>query len=198
MSYKNKISAPLRGIAFLGALFSCSYALAHPGVHADGFGHGLAHPFAGLDHLAAMLAVGLWASQRGDRALWALPLSFVALLAMGAALGVAGVNLPWAEPAILASLLVLGLAVASAARLPLSASIALVGGFALFHGQAHGVEMPAMVSGVGYGLGFILASLLLHGLGVVLGRAGSVYLHPRVIQMTGAGVMAIGAYLSLT
>src|SRR5687767_14173528 len=131
------------------ALFAGT-ASAHPG-HADheigGIGWGLAHPFTGLDHLLAMVAVGLWAVQLGGRAIWMLPLSFVSAMAMGGAFGMGGLVLPQVEPVILGSALVLGALVAMATRLPITASVAIVAVSAFFHGQAHGAEMPAGANG---------------------------------------------------
>src|SRR5437870_3036622 len=120
-------------------------AHAHPGHGAEpgGIGWGLAHPFTGLDHLLAMIAVGLLAVQLGKRALWLLPVSFVSAMSAGAALGMNGVRLPFVEPLILASVLVLGAMVVLAARLPLGASTVAVAFAAVFHGQAHGSEIPA-------------------------------------------------------
>jgi urease accessory protein len=120
-------------------------ASAHPG-HAGhevgGIGWGLAHPFTGLDHLLAIVAVGLWAVQLGGRALWMLPLSFISAMALGGALGVSGLILPQLEPMILGSALVLGALVAVAARVPAVVSVAAVALGAFLHGQAHGAEMP--------------------------------------------------------
>lgn len=158
--------APLAVFAALPSL-----ALAHPGHDGHDFGWdfsaGLAHPLSGWDHLLAMVAVGLWAAQLGGRARWLVPASFVALMTAGAALGQAGWHIAGSEQAIAASVLVLGLLVAGAIRLPVSASMTLVGAFALFHGVAHGAEMPATTAGLSYGLGFVAMTALLHlaGLG---------------------------------
>ena len=143
-------------------------ALAHiaPGVHTHGFEAGFVHPFTGLDHLAAMLTVGVWSaqSQRGWR-MAAAPLSFAALLTLGALAGMAGVLLPAVEPMVAASVLVLGLVVALRWRLSAAGGAALVGAFALFHGLAHGSEL----SGLGALAGIVLATALLHGSGLLLG-----------------------------
>src|SRR3954453_681452 len=138
-------------IAFTGA------AAAHSG-HADagGFTHGFMHPLGGLDHVLAMVAVGLYAALLGGRALWLVPATFVGVMALGGALGVAGYPLPYTEIGIALSVAVLGLAVALRISLPTLAAMALAGGFALFHGQAHGAEMPQDMSGYQYGAGFML------------------------------------------
>lgn len=141
-------------------------ALAHPGHGAEtiGFLAGLAHPFTGLDHLLAMLAVGLW-SATTTRRIWRAPLSFAGMLLIGALLAVNGLALPAVEPMIAASVLVLGLLIMARVQLPESVSVLLVGSFALFHGAAHGVEL-----GVNIALaGMMIATALLHGAGIGAG-----------------------------
>jgi urease accessory protein len=139
------------------------------GASGAGFGAGLEHPFVGLDHILAMVAVGIWAAQAGRPALWVLPVVFPSAMAVGGLLGVAGVPVPGIEAGIAASVLGLGLLIAFQAKPPLVLSIALVTLFALFHGHAHGMELPAAASPVLYGVGFVLATALLHviGLGIV-------------------------------
>nr|WP_294527054.1 HupE/UreJ family protein [uncultured Rhodopila sp.] len=173
-------------------------AFAHPGTaphdHA-GFLAGVLHPLTGADHLAAMVAVGLWAAALGGRAIWAVPASFVGLLAIGAVSGVSGIALPAVEPMIAVSVIALGLAVAFRLRVAAPAAAALVGVFAVFHGHAHGAEMPALASPLLYGLGFVLATAALHGAGIALGlglgRTGAAWL-PRI---AGHGIAAFGALL---
>ncbi|MFM9860668.1 HupE/UreJ family protein [Pseudoxanthobacter sp. M-2] len=145
-------------------------ALAHTGVgDAHGFVHGFMHPVGGLDHVLAMVAVGIFAWQLGGRALWAVPVTFVAVMAAGGLLGVAGIALPFVELAIALSVVVLGAAVAIGLRAPLGVAMGLAGFFALFHGYAHGAEMPVDASGLAYGAGFMLATALLHLAGLVAG-----------------------------
>ncbi len=151
---------------------------------------GFVHPFTGLDHLLAMLAVGLWAAQLGGRWTWAVPLAFVASMALGGALGFAGVNLPFVEPMIAASVLVLGLLVALQVRLRYS-GLVLVGAFAIFHGIAHAAEMPAETPRLVYAAGFVLATALLHAAGVGLG------LLPRA-RWAGVPVALAGLWLLAT
>lgn len=141
------------------------------GVHDTGFAAGLAHPFLGADHVLAMLAVGVWAARQGGRARWGVPLAFVAMALAGAVLGIAGVSLPQTEAGIAASVLVLGLLIAASVRPKPVWGMALAGLFALFHGHAHGVEMPAAVSSGLYLLGFLSATALLHGCGLAAGAA---------------------------
>ena len=127
---------------------------------------GLTHPFVGLDHLLAMIAVGIWAGQLGGRAVWLIPLTFVSVMAAAATLASFGLLLPFMEPAIACSVLVLGLLIAGSVRLPTSVSALLVSLFAVFHGYAHGLELPQAASPILYGAGFVLATALLHGLGI--------------------------------
>ena len=171
-----------------GALPTLAYA--HPG-HADGLAQGLAHPFSGLDHLCAMLAVGLWAAQLGGRAAWLVPLSFVAVMALGGLLGAAAIALPFVETGILLSLLALGLLVAAAVRLPLALSAGVVGVFALFHGYAHGAEMSPGASAFAYALGFMMASAFLHLSGFTFGMA----IRARLLRFAGAAVAMTGGWL---
>jgi urease accessory protein len=168
-----------------------SAALAHPG-HGGGWAGGFAHPFTGLDHMLAMVAVGLWASQLGRPALWILPAVFPVVMALGAIMGANGVAMPWVEIGILASVVVLGAAVALSWQVSLLASAALVGVFALFHGHAHGTEFPAADSPVLYGLGFIAATLILHAIGVGIGL---VTRRPVVMRTAGGAIAAVGLLL---
>ena len=168
-------------------------ALAHPGHDAGGFAHGLVHPLGGLDHVLAMVAVGLYAALPGRRALWLVPATFVGVMAIGGALGATGYPIPYAEIGIALSVMVLGLAVALRVSLPTLAAMALAGLFAIFHGHAHGTEMPADATAVSYAAGFMLATALLHGAGIAIGLvAGRLAEHGgwRVAQAAG-GAMAL-------
>ncbi|MEW6645734.1 MAG: HupE/UreJ family protein [Pseudomonadota bacterium] len=181
-------------VTTLGFVALPGIAAAHTGHGAvDGFGAGLFHPFGGLDHLLAMLTVGLWAAMLGGSAAWRVPAAFVVLLVIGAMLGLGGVQLPLLESFIAASVLVLGLAVTLAWRVPAGAGIVLVGVFALFHGQAHGAEVPVAADGLLYVTGMTLASVLLHlsgfGIGHVLKQ------RPWLLRSGGALVAGAGAWL---
>ena len=167
-----------------------SAALAHPG-HGGGLVSGLSHPFTGLDHLLAMVAVGLWASQFGRRALVLLPMVFVAMMAAGAALGVQGAAMPGVEAGIRMSVVVLGVAVASRMPVSLAMGATLVGLFAVFHGYAHGAEIPAAASPLIYGLGFVAATLVLHGIGIAIG----VLTHRPLLLRTAGGAIAVAGLL---
>ncbi|CAM5504688.1 HupE/UreJ family protein [Eoetvoesiella caeni] len=173
-------------------------ALAHPGheVSANMFISGLVHPLTGVDHLLAMLAVGLWSAlshQTMRQALWT-PACFLCLLLVGALAGMAGLHLPAVEPVIVASLLVLGLLVASRTTLPAWAGAALVGFFALFHGMAHGAELPQAGSPAYFIAGFMLATLALHLVGLFTGfslKQRSAWL----TRIAGTGIAAYGVAL---
>lgn len=192
--------------AFVLCLFAVP-VLAHvgdgtPHVHGSGFASGLLHPFTGLDHLAAMVAVGLWAALMGGRMMFALPLSFAGAVVLGGLMAFGGVPVPFVEPAIAASLFVLGMALAAAVRPPLAVGVALVAVFALFHGYAHGAEMAAGLNAGLYGLGFTLATLLLHLAGLGLGLAARCLpLAPSrpdlAFRLGGAVVLAAGLVVVL-
>ena len=186
-----------RALPLFFLLLAPSLAQAHPGVtgHTHGFENGLLHPLTGLDHICAMVAVGLWAAQRGGRALWLVPLTFVSVMIIGGILGMGGINVPYVEQGIAASVLVLGIFIAAAVRLPLTASIAIVGLFALFHGYAHGAEMPESVSGFAYGIGFVVATASLHLCGIALGIATQRFASAQTVRYLGGGIAACGIYL---
>jgi urease accessory protein len=181
----------MRRIAFLAALLAPLPALAHPGGdHVHGLLAGLAHPFGGLDHLAAMLAVGLWAGLLGGRARLLLPAGFLGGMVVGGLLGMGGVDLPMVEAGILASIIVLGALTCLTARVPLAAGVALVGVFGLLHGHAHGTEMAG--DALTYGAGMLAASAALHGIGVLLvAHAGDM----QRIAVRAAGAAASAAAL---
>lgn len=172
------------------ALFAGT-ASAHTGDHAvTGFVSGLAHPFLGLDHLFAMIAVGLWAAQQGGRALWAVPAAFVASMGLGGLLAWSGGALPHVESAIALSVLVLGLLIATRRQWAAPVGMVVAAGFALFHGYAHGLEMPQAASPALYAVGFVLATVFLHGTGIAGSLAGR-----RAVQLAGAGIAATGLAL---
>ncbi|WP_407943619.1 HupE/UreJ family protein [Methylobacterium sp. EM32] len=181
------------GLAAALLLLSSHAAFAHPGHgEAAGLAQGFAHPLSGADHLLAMVAVGLLAAARGGRALWAVPLAFLGMMAVGGALGAAGIALPFVEVGIGLSVVAFGLAAAFGAGLPLAAALGLVGAFAVFHGHAHGAEMPETASGLTYGLGFLTASALLHLAGIGLGLAAGRAAQGRALPFAGAAVAVAG------
>ncbi len=172
-----------------------SLALAHPGHDAEnGFASGLNHPLGGLDHILAMIAVGFWGAHLGGAARWQLPLAFVLAMVAGGALGIAGVSLPGVEPMIIASSVVIGLALAMGGRLNTDVAAMLCASFALFHGAAHGLEMPAASSAIGYATGFALATAALHLTGFISGLAAR--LVPNLHRWAGAAFALGGLMLS--
>lgn len=175
-----------------------SVAWAHSGAgEGGGWMYGLSHPLSGLDHACAMIAVGLWAAQMGEHAMWRVPLAFVSVMILGGLAGMAGIHVSFIEAGIAMSLLVLGVLIAAAARLPLQMSVAIVAAFALFHGYAHGAEIPRHTAGLAYVAGFVLATAMLHVSGIsaalILKRLGRAML----VRAAGAAVAVCGGYLWL-
>lgn len=179
-----------RTIALVALCLFAGTAYAHPSHTPTGFAGGLAHPFQGVDHLFAMIAIGLWAAQQGGRALWAIPAAFVGAMGLGGALAWSGVGLPHVESAIALSVLGLGLLIATRYRASVSVGMTIAGMFALFHGYAHGLEMPQAASPALYALGFVLATMGLHGVGIAGGLLGR-----RAVRLAGVGIAATGAAL---
>lgn len=184
-----------RAFVALSLAALASRALAHVETgQAAGFVTGFAHPVSGLDHVLAMVAVGLWGAQLGLPAIWILPVTFPIVMALGGLLGLAGVPLPGVEIGIAASAILLGAAVMTERRLPLYAAAALVGFFAVFHGHAHGTELPPGQSGLLYSLGFVVATGCLHAIGIAIGAihrwpAGRV-----ALRLAGGGVGLAGVF----
>ena len=159
---------------------------------AAGFLAGLRHPISGLDHVLAMVAVGLWGAELGAPAIWLLPVTFPMMMAVGGFLGLIGVPLPGVEVGIAASAIVLGLMVALEARPKLRVAMAMVGVFAIFHGHAHGSELAPGASALAYSLGFVVATGCLHGTGILLGLLHRRPAGRRVVRFAGAAVAAAG------
>ncbi len=175
-------------------------ALAHGAAGAGGgFVAGAAHPIGGLDHILAMVAVGLLAAQMGGRALWSVPAAFVGAMLVGGLLALGGSGMPMVEQGIVGSVLILGLVIAIGRRLPVGVAMAGVAALALFHGHAHGTEMPLAASGLAYGLGFALSTTLLHGVGIALGlgvnKAVDVTTAPLALRASGIAVLVGGLFL---
>ena len=160
---------------------------------AAGFLTGLRHPVSGLDHVLAMIAVGLWGAQLGAPAVWLLPVTFPMVMAFGGFLGLVGIPVPGVEVGIAASAILLGLMVASEARPPLVVAAVLVGFFAIFHGHAHGTELPAGQSGLMYSIGFVVATGCLHGVGIAIGAVHRWPLGRIAMRVAGAAVSLAGA-----
>ncbi|MGH6662707.1 MAG: HupE/UreJ family protein [Rhodospirillales bacterium] len=176
--------------------FAAAPAEAHTIDTGSALAHGFAHPFTGLDHVLAMVAVGLWAAHLGGRARWLVPASFVVVMAVAGSLGVAGFAPPSVETAIALTVVALGALIFARVRMPAVLGMAVVGSFALFHGLAHGLEAPA-ASGIAYSLGFVAATTILHGLGLGFGvmmmrKQGGL---PRLAARLGGGAIAAGVLL---
>jgi urease accessory protein len=184
-----------RGLVAALALFPTA-AFAHTGAGAThGFLDGFSHPIGGVDHVLAMVTIGLFAFQLGGRALWAVPATFVAAMGLGGLLGAAGFALPQVELGIALSVAALGTLVATGAKTPVAPAMALAGVFAVFHGHAHGSEMPAAASALGYGAGFLLATALLHATGLGLGFVAARISQSRgrlAFQATGSVIAVAG------
>jgi len=161
---------------------------------AVGFLSGFAHPVSGLDHVIAMVAVGLWGAQLGRPALWLLPVTFPLVMAVGGFLGLVGVPLPGSEVAIALSGLCLGAAVLTEWKPPLWTAAALVGAFGLFHGYAHGAELPPGQNALLYSLGFILATGMLHATGIALGLVHRWTWGKLALRGAGAAILSGGAW----
>lgn len=173
-------------------------AQAHTGHGAtDAFGAGFAHPLGGLDHLLAMVAVGLWAGLAGGRALWLWPASFVGAMVVGGFLGMSGVPMPFVEQGILASVIVLGLAAALALGPNAAAGAAMVALAGLFHGHAHGTEVPADGSGLAYAAGFALATMMLHVSGIAATVIASHLALPFASRVAGGLTAVAGLVLAV-
>lgn len=189
MNFKSLVGASATGL-----LLFPTAALAHTGVgETSGFIHGFGHPISGLDHILAMVMVGVFAFQLGGRALWMVPSTFVLVMAGGGALGVMGITVPFVETGIALSVIVLGAIVAFGIKSPVAVAMGIVGLFAIFHGHAHGMEMPENAGGVAYAVGFMIATALLHlagiAIGFVVGKASE--RNGRIVTQSVGGIAAI-------
>jgi urease accessory protein len=177
----------------VAALAPPAFAHEQGGV-AGGLASGLLHPLTGIDHMIAMVAVGIWGAQLGSPALWLLPVTFPLVMAFGGVAGVLRVPLPMPEVAIALSALVLGAAVAARVRVPFAAAAVVVGVFAIFHGHAHGVELPGATNPLAYGAGFVIATGGLHLCGIAIGTLSHWPAGERLIRGLGAAIAALGGY----
>lgn len=169
-------------------------ALAHSGEGiTGGFVSGLLHPIFGWDHVVAMVAVGLWGGILGKPAIWILPIVFPLVMALGAALGVAGIPVPFIEAGIALSGVVLGLLIVFLVKLPLAAAAVIVGIFAIFHGHAHGTELPDAANPVAYAVGFVIATGFLHLIGIVFGMLMASDAGKMAVRAGGAVIALVGA-----
>lgn len=183
-----------------GLLLLCTTALAqaHTGsAVVGGFLSGFMHPLSGLDHLLAMVAVGIWGATLGRPLLIALPVVFPMLMVVGGILGITGVPLPYVEPGIAMSVVVLGLAIAAAWRAPVAVAIAIVAVFGVFHGFAHGQELPESAAPAAYAAGFVLSTGLLHLAGIAIGAIKSLPRGGQLLRGSGALIAATGVWILL-
>ncbi|MGH9400053.1 MAG: HupE/UreJ family protein [Thermoanaerobaculia bacterium] len=182
-------------LALLLLLLAPASALAHVSKgEAAGLLAGLRHPISGLDHVLAMVSVGLWGSQLGAPAVWLLPVTFPMVMALGGMMGLLGVPLPGVEIGIAASAIALGAAVAAEAKPRLAVAAVLVGAFAVFHGHAHGTQLPAGQSGLLYSMGFVIATGCLHVTGIGIGLIYRWSWGRKLLRIAGAGVAAAGLF----
>ena len=190
-------TASILPIVLAATLVGALPADAHTGL-GTGFSlvDGALHPLSGLDHIAAMVTVGLWAAVAGGHCRWAWPLTFVAAMVGGGIAARHGIALPAVEPAISASVIVLGLAVASGLRVPLAAGALLIGAFAVFHGAAHGAEAPRS-DFAGYAAGFAVSTALLHAVGLGLALLVERLASLVTVRALGAAAAAIGIALAI-
>lgn len=183
----------------LAVLLICPNAvLAHEaGDTTGGFVSGFTHPLFGLDHVVAMVAVGLWGAQLKQPAIWFLPITFPIVMAAGGVLGIRGVPIPAVEIGIALSAVVLGIMVAGEVRPPLWTAAAIVGAFAIFHGHAHGVELPESAAPRAYGAGFVISTGLLHAVGIAVGLLVGRPAGRKAVRALGGLIALMGIYFAL-
>jgi urease accessory protein len=173
-------------------------AFAHTGTGAiGGFTSGFLHPILGLDHLLAMFAVGIWGTQIGGRSVWSLPVAFPMIMAIGGFLGASGVPFPFVERVIALSMIVLGAVIAMAFKPPEWVAIGIIAVFAIFHGHAHGAELPRSADPASYGIGFVLATGLIHLAGIVFGLFIGSRAPGRVARASGIAIALAGLWFLL-
>lgn len=178
----------------LAALSAPAFAHSTPG-QAQGFATGFLHPLSGLDHILAMVAVGIWGAQLKRPAIWMLPIAFPLVMSFGGLLGIRGVPLPGVEIGVAASAVVLGIVIALELRPPLWVAAAIVSAFAIFHGHAHGTELPKAVAPLTYAMGFVLATGLLHLCGILIGLVDLLPIGTKLLRTAGGLIAATGLLL---
>ena len=186
----------MKFITFL--LFLSTIAQAHA-INGTGFLAGLAHPVLGFDHFLAMVSVGIWSAQLGGRAIWSVPATFVSFMIIGAILGIIGVDVPLVEVGIAVSVMLMGIAVATEKYISTTVGFIFVAIFGIFHGHAHGVEMPTITNPYLYAVGFVLGTSLIHLLGVFLGvMAQKTAKSATILRYIGAGIAGIGLHIFIS
>jgi len=184
----------LRIIFLVILMFSANIGLAHSGEGIDtGFESGFWHPILGWDHVVAMIAVGLWGAFLGPPAIFVLPIVFPLVMALGGALGVVGIPIPFIETGIALSGIVLGLLILFAVKAPNQLAALIVGAFAIFHGHAHGGELPEQFSAYGYSIGFVIGTGLLHAVGIGFGFLARLPIGEKIVRLMGAIIALVGA-----
>ena len=194
----NRPTRIIASAAVMGlALATPAFAHTGVGVHSHGFAAGFLHPLMGLDHMLAMLGVGVWAAQIGKRAAWLVPAAFVAVMIAGAGLALSGIAMPMVEFGIAGPVLAIGALIAFGTRLPVGVAMGLAGLFALFHGHAHGTELPGFAHPAAYGAGFVAATALLHAGGVAIVFQARRHAARLPFRIAGAAMAAVGGGLLL-
>lgn len=191
-------SKPSRHSRYAGLLLLCfaATANAHSGEGvAGGFLSGFLHPLSGLDHLLAMVAVGIWGATLGRPLVWALPVAFPMLMVVGGVLGIAQIPLPYVEIGIAVSVIVLGLSIASAWRAPMVVAVGIVALFGVFHGHAHGTELPTTAAPAAYAAGFVISTGLLHLGGIAIGLVKELPRGEQVLRAGGGVIAAAGVWI---
>ena len=182
--------------AGLVLVLAASLAQAHTGAELEsGFISGFAHPLLGLDHLLAMVAVGIWGATLGRPLVWALPVVFPLLMVVGGVLGIAGVDLPYVQAGIAISVIVLGIAIAAAWRAPIALAVAIVAMFGIFHGFSHGQELAKVAAPAAYATGFVISTGLLHLAGIGIGLFNAVPRGAQLLRASGGLIAATGMWL---
>ena len=186
----------VKALAALLACMMASSAMAHTGEGVSGgFAAGFLHPISGVDHLLAMVSVGIWGATLGRPLIIGLPVTFPLLMVVGGVLGILGIPLPFVETGVGASVVVLGLAIALAWRAPVAVALAIVAVFGIYHGHAHGTELPSSASPAAYAAGFVLCTGLLHLTGIALGLLKRLPRGDAVLRTAGGAIAATGVWI---
>jgi urease accessory protein len=185
-------------LVLMSCLPAMAYAHIGQGDVAGGFTSGLLHPVSGLDHVVAMVAVGIWGAQLGAPAIWILPVTFPVVMSFGGVLGGMGVPIPGIEIGIALSGIILGGMVVFAAKPPIWVAAVVVGLFAIFHGHAHGAELPESANAIAYSMGFVMATGSLHALGILIGVLNRWPWGGKVLRACGGVIAGVGAYFLVT
>lgn len=192
-----RLARSLAALALVSAALAPSGAWAHTGGSAlGGFASGFLHPLGGADHVLAMLAVGMWGAQLGAPAIWVLPVAFPLVMALGGVAGILGLPLPSVEWGIALSVIVLGSAIALGRPPRLAVAALLVAFFAVFHGYAHGAELPGQAGALAYSAGFVVATGTIHLTGIALGLVTRLPNGVQVLRAGGSAIAAAGVYLA--